>query len=580
MSENNQQINTKTKKEIKKEIKEEHRNIKIREKALMSQRTRTYNDMVAYEKKHNKERKVAPRDEFISLQHINKIYDNKVQAVYDFNLKVKKHEFIVFVGPSGCGKSTTLRMIAGLENITAGDLFIDGVYANDLEPKDRNIAMVFQSYALYPHMSVAGNMSFGLKIRKVPTQQFDKNGNPLMAINKGLINDYKKELKNVIAFSKTVDSNDKEQIAKINKDIADYEQIIKYLDNNPVEVYKNKHLPADEIRQRVLKAAKILQIEELLDRKPKALSGGQCQRVALGRAIVRNAKVFLMDEPLSNLDAKLRVQMRSEIIKLHEQLNATTIYVTHDQTEAMTMATRIVVMSKGHIQQIGSPSEIYNNPANIFVATFIGSPSMNLFDVKMEKDTIFFANGEKIDLGKDFGLAKELFYKNELASYLKEKEDLLLNFKEKNDIEAKLILLNEKTNKTLKETEEIKHLNINLKHTIDSNERLKFLEKAVTSYQEQLKAKKFDIIFGIRPEDIYQENHADNEAVLSKPFDLLVSVAELLGHEYFIHMEFDGKDLVAKISAKRFMENGAPIKVVLDLSKSHIFDKISGKLIK
>ena len=266
-------------------------------------------------------------DAFVSLRHIDKIYDNNVQAVFDFNLDIKKHEFIVFVGPSGCGKSTTLRMIAGLEDITKGELYIENELCNDKTPKDRDIAMVFQSYALYPHMSVYENMAFGLKLRRLPKYEIDR---------------------------------------------------------------------------RVHEAARILQIEEYLDRKPKALSGGQRQRVALGRAIVRNAKVFLMDEPLSNLDAKLRVQMRSEIIKLHNSLNATTIYVTHDQTEAMTMASRIVVMKLGRVQQIGSPIEIYNNPANLFVAGFIGSPAMNFFhvDYSAEDNSITFASGEKVVLPK------------------------------------------------------------------------------------------------------------------------------------------------------------------------------------
>ena len=270
---------------------------------------------------------------FVSLRHIDKVYDNNVQAVFDFNLDIKKHEFIVFVGPSGCGKSTTLRMIAGLEDITRGELYIDGELCNDKQPKDRDIAMVFQSYALYPHMSVYDNMAFGLKIR---------------------------------------------------------------------------HLPKAEIDKRVHEAARILQIEEYLDRKPKALSGGQRQRVALGRSIVRYAKVFLMDEPLSNLDAKLRVQMRSEIVRLHEQLNATTIYVTHDQTEAMTMASRIVVMKLGRVQQIGTPKEIYNNPANLFVAGFIGSPSMNFFKVKYNDGVVTFATGETIKLPKEVIAGKTL----------------------------------------------------------------------------------------------------------------------------------------------------------------------------
>lgn len=249
----------------------------------------------------------------IKFDNVNKIYDNNVQAVFDFNLEIEDKEFIVFVGPSGCGKSTTLRMVAGLEDITSGNISIDNEIVNDVPPKDRNLAMVFQSYALYPHMTVYDNMAFGLKIRK-----FDKA----------------------------------------------------------------------EIDRRVRDAAEILEIDEYLKRKPAALSGGQRQRVALGRAIVRNANVFLMDEPLSNLDAKLRVAMRSEIIKLHERLDTTTIYVTHDQTEAMTMASRIVVMKDGYIQQVGSPREIYNNPVNKFVANFIGSPAMNFISGSISNSMI------------------------------------------------------------------------------------------------------------------------------------------------------------------------------------------------
>lgn len=257
----------------------------------------------------------------LKFKDINKIYDNKFQAVFDFNLDVNDHEFIVFVGPSGCGKTTTLRMVAGLEEITSGELYINNRLVNDIAPKDRDIAMVFQSYALYPHMTVYDNMAFGLKLRKIPKE---------------------------------------------------------------------------EIERRVNEAAAILGLEPYLNRRPKALSGGQRQRVALGRAIVRNPKVFLMDEPLSNLDAKLRVQMRSEIIKIHERVGATTIYVTHDQTEAMTMATRIVVMKDGYIQQIGTPKEVYNNPANIFVGGFIGSPAMNFLKGKYIDDC-FVIEGSKTE---------------------------------------------------------------------------------------------------------------------------------------------------------------------------------------
>ncbi|MCR4929816.1 MAG: sn-glycerol-3-phosphate ABC transporter ATP-binding protein UgpC [Lachnospiraceae bacterium] len=245
----------------------------------------------------------------LSLKNICKVYPNGFEAVKDFNLEIADQEFVIFVGPSGCGKSTTLRMIAGLEDISSGELRIGDRLVNDVEPKDRDIAMVFQNYALYPHMTVQENMAFGLKLR---------------------------------------------------------------------------HVPKDEIDKMVKEAAKILDLTPLLDRKPKALSGGQRQRVAMGRAIVRNPKVFLMDEPLSNLDAKLRVQMRIEIAKLHQRLGTTIIYVTHDQTEAMTLGTRIVVMKDGVIQQVDTPQNLYDKPQNLFVAGFMGSPQMNFLDAIVE----------------------------------------------------------------------------------------------------------------------------------------------------------------------------------------------------
>jgi len=247
----------------------------------------------------------------LSLRNIQKVYQGGVQAVSDFNLEIEDKEFLILVGPSGCGKSTTLRMIAGLEEITGGQLYIGDELMNDVAPKDRDIAMVFQSYALYPHMSVFDNMAFGLKLRKTPK---------------------------------------------------------------------------DEIKKRVEEAARILDITHLLDRKPKALSGGQRQRVALGRAIVREPKVFLFDEPLSNLDAKLRAQMRTELTKLHYRLGTTFIYVTHDQIEAMTMGDRIVVMKDGFIQQVDTPQNLYDKPCNIFVAGFIGSPQMNFVDASLVEE--------------------------------------------------------------------------------------------------------------------------------------------------------------------------------------------------
>ena len=247
----------------------------------------------------------------VKLTNVKKVYDKKVVAVHDFNLDIKDKEFVVFVGPSGCGKSTTLRMIAGLEEISECTVEIDGVVVNDLQPKDRDIAMVFQNYALYPHLTVFENMAFSLRLKKVPN---------------------------------------------------------------------------DEVFRRVTEAAKVLGITEYLTRKPRALSGGQRQRVAIGRAMVRDSKVFLMDEPLSNLDAKLRNQMRAEIILLRKKIDTTFIYVTHDQTEAMTLGDRIVIMKDGFIQQVGTPTEVFEHPVNLFVAGFIGAPQMNTFRTELVRE--------------------------------------------------------------------------------------------------------------------------------------------------------------------------------------------------
>ncbi len=355
----------------------------------------------------------------LSFKGIKKIYDGNVQAVADFNLEVQDKEFIVFVGPSGCGKSTTLRMVAGLEDITEGELVIDGRRVNNVPPKDRNIAMVFQSYALYPHMSVFDNMAFGLKLRK---------------------------------------------------------------------------RPKDEIKKRVDDAAQILGLQDLLDRKPKALSGGQRQRVALGRAIVRNAEVFLMDEPLSNLDAKLRVQMRAELIKLHERIKTTTIYVTHDQIEAMTMADRIVVMNDGYIQQVGTPSEVYDYPNNLFVGGFIGTPAMNFIKGRLDNDGHFIINKTKIKLPKaKWDNLKEKGYANK------------------------------------------------------------------------------EMVFGIRPEDIHDDNVV-KETYPDAVVNFKVDVAELLGSETNITAKFEEQLVIARVDARTDININDNIELVFDMNKSHFFD--------
>ncbi len=359
----------------------------------------------------------------LSLKHIYKKYPGGVTAVSDFCLDIKDKEFLIFVGPSGCGKSTTLRMIAGLEEITEGELFIGDRLVNDVAPKDRDIAMVFQNYALYPHMSVFDNMAFGLKLRKTPKE---------------------------------------------------------------------------EIKRRVEEAARILDITHLLDRRPKALSGGQKQRVALGRAIVRNPQVFLLDEPLSNLDAKLRATMRTELTKLHQRIGTTFVYVTHDQVEAMTMATRIVVMKDGLIQQVDTPQNLYDNPVNIFVAGFIGTPQMNFVNAVLDKKG----------------------------------NDLYLNFGPNS---------------------------VKLPADKAENEALKeYIGK--------------EVVAGIRPECIHDEpmylsNFADSV------IETYVEVTELMGAEIYLYLVTDEQRLTARVSARSTSRAGDTIKVALDTTRVHIFDK-------
>ena len=416
-------------------------------------------------------------DQYVLLQKINKVYSNKFHAVHDFSLCIKKKEFVVFVGPSGCGKSTTLRMIAGLEDITSGNLFINGEYANNLLAKDRDIAMVFQNYALYPNMTVFDNMAFALKVR---------------------------------------------------------------------------HFSKDVIKKRVEEAAEILEIADQLKKKPKELSGGQRQRVALGRAIVRNARIFLMDEPLSNLDAKLRVQMRSEIIDLHRKLNATTIYVTHDQTEAMTMADRIVVMKDGYIQQIGTPMEIYQHPRNLFVASFIGSPAMNFIKGIYNKGTITFPNGDKISLSKDLIKKHDEFYAQMYAdetrdypAFVEQLKQEKLAFDSKKHSSKDDEEFAEKYGKLLKEKDEL-----------------------IAKLDSIIHNEEHEIIFGIRPESIVESNDKNSMKVK-------VRLSELLGDQYFIHFDFGGKDILSKVSAEKLIESGTEMQLKIIEEKIHLFDTIT-----
>lgn len=423
----------------------------------------------------------------LSLKNINKVYDNNVQAVFDFNLEIKDKEFIVFVGPSGCGKSTTLRMVAGLEEITSGELYIDGELMNEVLPKNRDIAMVFQNYALYPHMTVFENMSFGLKLKKYPKE---------------------------------------------------------------------------EIARRVQNAAEILGITEYLKRKPKALSGGQRQRVALGRAIVREPKIFLMDEPLSNLDAKLRVQMRSEIIKIHQQVQATTIYVTHDQTEAMTMADRVVIMKDGYIQQIGTPKEVFNNPANLFVATFIGAPATNVLNATYCGNSFVLSDGTKIEISKEFQKKHDGYYENKLVQLGKDKGEALFDIE---DIKKDLHNNGQKLSKKLE-----KEYTLELK---EKEEELESIIKNIELTKEILAGKEHLVKLGIRPEDITISEKVANS------IEMKCDICELLGRESIIHGYVGKEKLIVKTSANIDIRQNDIFHCLFTPDKIMLFDVDKGNRI-
>ena len=464
------------------------------------------------------------------FKNVNKIYDNNVQAVFDFNLEVNDKEFIVFVGPSGCGKSTTLRMVAGLESITSGEIYLDNVLVNDIAPVDRNMAMVFQNYALYPHMSVYENLAFGLKMRKFPVEILDENNNHILVVDKNLIASLKYDnsllkkknkiaLKNIKNIEKGKEKNLKkdellEGISKNNEEIKKNEEKILELQKTP-STYKFKmvRMPKEQIDEKVQYAAEILGLKPYLKRKPAALSGGQRQRVALGRAIVRNPKVFLMDEPLSNLDAKLRVQMRSEITKIHKTVGATTIYVTHDQTEAMTMADRMVVMKDGYIQQIGTPKELYNNPINIFVAGFIGAPAMNFIKGKFDGERFMIYKIEECDDDNAKELATETDTFIELTPTLKDR----------------------------------------LKDYINK-----------------------DIVLGIRPEDVLLVDDNKGKNVLT----IKSEISELLGTETIIYGTINNQALNLKTNKEIDSKNQKEFYVSLKLEKAHVFDIETTKVIK
>jgi len=494
----------------------------------------------------------------VSLKHINKIYSNNVQAVFDFNLEIKDKEFIVFVGPSGCGKSTTLRMVAGLEEISSGELFIDGKYSNNLAPQSRDIAMVFQNYALYPHMTVYDNMAFGLRSRKVPVPDFDKvSKNPdELAKDKEIIEEIKsdsslselekqKRIKKIkpyrlvqkVGIDKKMCNRILEEISLVEKDIikepenqtfaeelATLEYWYKYYSNTEVPLYKLGKIDEDEINKRIIEVAKILEITDYLKRKPKALSGGQCQRVALGRAIVRHAKVFLMDEPLSNLDAKLRVSMRSELINIHKKIGATTIYVTHDQIEAMTMADRIVCMKNGYVQQIGTPDEIYDKPANKFVATFIGTPAMNIIPANYKDGKVTSSENIVFEFSK-----KE---KERLVEVLNEQKEVFshilnVSLENLNSYTLKHKLLTSKAKKDIS----ILEAKVN-----EAKEKIDQLEMFLSENEGKM-------LIGFRAEHVSTSSEPLPGYIKAK-----VGITEMLGESTLIHAFLDKNEVLFKVS--------------------------------
>lgn len=570
---------------------------------------------------------------FITLNNVEKIYPNGEKAVYNFNLDIERNEFIVIVGPSGCGKSTTLRMIAGLEDISAGEIYMEDELLNFKPCKDRKMAIVFQSYALYPQMNVFNNIAFPLTINKYPAPivnsvlfacdevknllgETDWNTLTAALVNvmreKGSKDDKEERIATIFDLSldgakllydfcakSAFDGQPSEDVKSVwlerirMSETAELEKVAQSgvklngrfceVDVDGNEKTQVRKLTNYEIKKKVYETAEKLDLTAYLDKLPKELSGGQMQRVALGRAIIKNVPVFLMDEPLSNLDAKLRLTMRSEIVKLHNKINATTIYVTHDQTEAMTMASRIVVMSRGFIQQIGTPEEVYNSPSNLFVARFIGSPSMNLFDMKFDRKGMRLEHGDvSIPMDKKFVARYDEFYKEKVADF----QGILENFD--SQAREKVLKIMSATGESLSDKKVKKEENIfvKIKEKLDkkkngADEVPK--EKLIgESKLEELKNRLNTdgaLTVGIRPERIriekVQVGKKYDGCFITKP-----TICELLGGEYSVHFDFCDKDVVARFDAKSLITTNDDIAVSFSLEDTYVFDPITCDVIK
>ena len=585
---------------------------------------------------------ISNEEVFLSLKHLEKVYPNGEKAVYDFNLDIAKNEFIVIVGPSGCGKSTTLRMVAGLEDITSGDIYLGDELLNYKPSKDRHMAIVFQSYALYPQMTVFDNIAFPLTINTYPAPMvntvllscaqtreiIEKCG--LAGIKDAiakvdaqktkfgeraenlatLFNVVLETAKLILKLYGSVSADDWKNIAdKEGEILSDWQAKLsdaesaeqtkitesgKKLDGEFCELSEDgtrktvqRKLTHYEIKTRVYETAEKLDLAPYLDKLPKELSGGQMQRVALGRAIVKNVPIFMMDEPLSNLDAKLRLTMRSEIVKLHNRINATTIYVTHDQTEAMTMASRIVVMSRGFIQQVGTPEEVYNNPANIFVARFIGSPTMNMFEMEFDRNEKMLVYGDfRLPVENGFEEKFDKFYESKCAEFSSINENFDSGAREKI---LKLLSVtgegkNVKNNSAKKKNFVVSIIeffkNLAAKKAEEDpwlKERAVAAEKfaALKAYKENGRK----VFVGIRPERIKIEKAEEGKTYKGANI-VQPELTELLGGEYNVYFKFCGKNMIGKIDAKDKLGQNDKIAVSFSADDLFVFDPITGDVIK
>ena len=579
---------------------------------------------------------------FLSLRHLEKVYPNGEKAVYDFNLDIAKNEFMVIVGPSGCGKSTTLRMVAGLEDITSGEIYLGDELLNYKPSKDRHMAIVFQSYALYPQMTVFDNIAFPLTINTYPApvvntvllscaqarEIIERFG--LAGINEAiakvdaqkpkfgeraenlatLLNVVLETAKLILKLHGSVSADDWKNVAdKEDGILSDWDAKLsetesaeqtkinesgKKLDGEFCELSEDgtrkivqRKLTHYEIKTRVYETAEKLDLAPYLDKLPKELSGGQMQRVALGRAIVKNVPIFMMDEPLSNLDAKLRLTMRSEIVKLHNKINATTIYVTHDQTEAMTMASRIVVMSRGFIQQVGTPEEVYNAPANIFVARFIGSPTMNMFEMEFDRSKKMLVFGDfRLPVENGFEEIFDKFYECKCAEFSAINENFDSAAREK--ILKLLSVTGEgkgvKNNSAKKKNFVVRMIEFFKNLAAKKTEEDPWLQERTVAAKKfaALKAYKEDgrkVFVGIRPERIKIEK-AEEGKTYKSAYTVQPELTELLGGEYNVYFEFCGKNMIGKIDAKDKLGQNDKIAVSFSADDLFIFDPITGDVIK